>query len=765
MKINKKFKKAFTLVELVVVIAVIAILSAVSVGAYFGITDSANSSAAEQYKKQVKDIWTMFTVSDGYTKGTSDDIARQNAEEFCLTYAQENGPQNVAVNYKLVDVNPLSDVKALKNSTFTDTGVMFFIDSNYDSYFVTIGEKIYFESNLIKSEDDFKNLMNDESTSFMSNEDRDLFKTLGFDAFELSNVGTEEEPVYGYKYFVVNVDGNVPGNNILVQTNRSLASVKEEYKPNDVGYKPSSGSEASYFGKTYEILENGVEIDTTVPFTHEHQSPVLIEGNKYSVGTINLTYKSLIDDEYVNLFNFPVCDYANGKATYFKNFLDFKSEALDKADPSDTAEHYIFVGNTSLNTNLTLPSNYNLVVEYSINATSAESTSTNIASMQSFISLGYNKDNLKDTIQNGRFEDSPASCTPFLSKISILDRSFKIESGVILEVNGTLLNEGYSHVANGNRSSMITKACHIELEKDSEIILNSNSTLRTLGVIDGQGSIIAKNGSKVIEPFKITSFLGGTVTLKVVGNSVFPFMDYHIDNLRVTTKFEKGSSYGALAQVNMSQNVFSYVPFFGDGALFNALDENSYIQKSYDTNSSRTILNIVGNITDSPFIINIGGTELNSTSLNFPITNMEITVSEKSTLNLSAYTRKYSKNYYSHYEFMPTSSLINNGTININNQGNKLVIANIQEYDLSGATNPVAKKAASVFSNLKDNLILFNNGLISGGLYSYKDIDGFSKNSNSYELQFLHSDNGDGLLGKLTCKLFKIKCSGIDQNI
>ena len=53
MKIFKKTKKGFTLVELVVVIAVIAILAAVSVGAYFGVTESANNSKLEQEAKQV----------------------------------------------------------------------------------------------------------------------------------------------------------------------------------------------------------------------------------------------------------------------------------------------------------------------------------------------------------------------------------------------------------------------------------------------------------------------------------------------------------------------------------------------------------------------------------------------------------------------------------------------------------------------------------------------------------------------------------------
>ena len=48
MRINKRLRKAFTLVELVVVIAIIAILSTVSVVTYFGITNSAKKSVDDQ---------------------------------------------------------------------------------------------------------------------------------------------------------------------------------------------------------------------------------------------------------------------------------------------------------------------------------------------------------------------------------------------------------------------------------------------------------------------------------------------------------------------------------------------------------------------------------------------------------------------------------------------------------------------------------------------------------------------------------------------
>ena len=65
MQIKKRIKKGFTLVELVVVIAVIAILAAVSIGAYFGITDSANRSADEQAVTQMNTMLETYEILNG----------------------------------------------------------------------------------------------------------------------------------------------------------------------------------------------------------------------------------------------------------------------------------------------------------------------------------------------------------------------------------------------------------------------------------------------------------------------------------------------------------------------------------------------------------------------------------------------------------------------------------------------------------------------------------------------------------------------------
>ena len=72
MKILKKSKKGFTLVELVVVIAVIAILAAVSVGVYFGVTESAKKSNDQTVTNQMNKALLLDATVNGKPKTPTD---------------------------------------------------------------------------------------------------------------------------------------------------------------------------------------------------------------------------------------------------------------------------------------------------------------------------------------------------------------------------------------------------------------------------------------------------------------------------------------------------------------------------------------------------------------------------------------------------------------------------------------------------------------------------------------------------------------------
>ena len=92
MKIFKKMKKGFTLVELVVVIAVIAILAAVSVGAYFGVTESANNSRLEQEAKQVYTaIQTVSLAPNEHSSLSKDGLVITDDSKFELALEETLG--------------------------------------------------------------------------------------------------------------------------------------------------------------------------------------------------------------------------------------------------------------------------------------------------------------------------------------------------------------------------------------------------------------------------------------------------------------------------------------------------------------------------------------------------------------------------------------------------------------------------------------------------------------------------------------------------
>lgn len=135
MRVCKK-KKGFTLVELVVVIAVIAILAAVAVGAYFGITASANHS---KVTSELKELYTTIRleITNKCKKGNT--TFEYNSNGFTCNHYYSSDTELLV--FESTDKEDFDVIDAT-----TSNDIEFTINENNKVFFFTIKNGKVFET-------------------------------------------------------------------------------------------------------------------------------------------------------------------------------------------------------------------------------------------------------------------------------------------------------------------------------------------------------------------------------------------------------------------------------------------------------------------------------------------------------------------------------------------------------------------------------------------------------------------------------------------
>lgn len=179
-------------------------------------------------------------------------------------------------------------------------------------------------------------------------------------------------------------------------------------------------------------------------------------------------------------------------------------------------------------------------------------------------------------------------------------RKLTIPSGATINVDGAICVNGQ---VLQNKSIPTGPYGLITVESGAQINLNKGANLYCWGYINGDGNVIAKNGSTVYECFQMTGWRGGTASQTMLNKdqAVFLLNQYYIQNVESALTFMYGATEKIYASVTLlKMKAEATESFIAKGAgLFQLTDENSSLTKKYDPKTDRMVFTVNGNMTIS----------------------------------------------------------------------------------------------------------------------------------------------------------------------
>ncbi len=215
-------------------------------------------------------------------------------------------------------------------------------------------------------------------------------------------------------------------------------------------------------------------------------------------------------------------------------------------------------------------------------------------------------------------------------------RSLTLAQSVTLTVEGSVSVGGRYQSASGGSNSYISGDYgQIWLsDKSSEIVVENGGNLYAWGFISGAGSVTAKSGATVYEWYQILDFRGGTATMGI-GNKVFPFSQYDVQNIESALTLEQGATETVYAAVYASSRINpSAIPFIGDNGMFKIV--SGRLTKVYDGTTDRIIYTVDGEAEVNNLNLKLAGSSVSSKNYVLPLTNnMTINLIESSKLTVN----------------------------------------------------------------------------------------------------------------------------------
>ena len=216
------------------------------------------------------------------------------------------------------------------------------------------------------------------------------------------------------------------------------------------------------------------------------------------------------------------------------------------------------------------------------------------------------------------YTDAPAAIRTALASKPF--RTLTMSDGASITVNGAIsLGGRYYAAGGGEQGRPVGDYGYIKMADNSSITVKNGGNLYAWGFISGSGSILAESGATVYEFYQIADFRGGSASSNM-GNKVFPFSQYFVQNIEVPLTLNAGANEQVYSGVYaMSTTYTTAINFIGDTGMFKV--ESGSFTKDYDEKADRLVFTVNGEAALNTLSLKLAGMSVNSASYVLPITN------------------------------------------------------------------------------------------------------------------------------------------------
>ena len=227
---------------------------------------------------------------------------------------------------------------------------------------------------------------------------------------------------------------------------------------------------------------------------------------------------------------------------------------------------------------------------------------------------------------------STPAAKPFRTLTMAAGSSLTLANGAAISIGGQ-----YYAASGGQQGRIVGPYGYIKMESGSAITVQSGASLYAWGFISGSGAVTVESGGSVYEWYQILDFRGGSASSEM-GNKVFPFSQYAVQNVEVPLTLHAGASETVYTAVYAVRKINpTSIPFIGDKGMFNIVSGS--LTKAYDGATDRIIYTINGEAELNSLNLKLAGMSVSSSSYVLPLTNnmtINLNTGSKLTINQTA---------------------------------------------------------------------------------------------------------------------------------